>query len=573
MKWPPRKPARDKQIDSELAFHLEELTAANIARGLSPAEARRQAVLEFGGPEQVKQQVREVHLSRLVEGTRANLLSALRFIRRSPSFALTIILTLALGIGANSAVFSAIDAIVLRPLPIPQGDELVRVQQHDLTEKSPNTFASTQRLEDWNRLNSTFQSISGYYIGDATLNGGDLPEKITVAFVAPRFLQMWGITPSLGRDFTGEEQKFGGPNAVIVSQRFWRNHLHADPAAVGKAVQLSGLAYTVVGVLPANFRFPEPDIDLWETNAVDAPYAQDRNSTWFTVMGRLKPGVSISRAQLDLATVQRQLGQQFPKSDGNLTVSLQSLKSVVIGGVQKSLWLFYAAVSLLLIIACSNIAALLMARTAEREHEISIRYSLGASRSAIISQLLTEVSVLAVAGSLIGLFFAATTARAFGVLSQDLPRIEEIALNWRIVLYSLACALASTFICGLIPAVRGTRRNLSGSLSQASRTQVSGRNPWQWILVGVQVSLAVSLLVASGLLLRSFQALGHVNPASMRSMSSRCVSAAVGARHPIWVSSRSASTATSTDCAACRACNRPPLQRRFPAIPMLTRLN
>jgi predicted permease len=361
-------------------------------------------------------------------------------------------------------------------------------------------------------LSRSFQVISGYSIGDATYNGGALPEKLTLALVEPGFLRLWGITPALGRDFNGNEEKFGGPGAVMVSHRFWQSRLHADPAAVGKTINLSGIAFTLVGVLPANFRYPERDIDIWEPNTPDAPYAQNRDEAWFTVLGRLKPGVTVVQGQADLAVIQQQLGKHYPQSDANLSVSVEPLKTAVIGSASKSLWLFYGAVSLLLMIACTNIAALLMARTAEREHEVSIRYSLGASRAAIVGQMLTEVFVLALAGSVLGLVVAAGASDLLGLLSQDLPRIEEITLNWRIIAYSLGCAFGATFVCGLLPALRGTRRQLSQSLSHSGRTQVSGRNPWQWLLVGIQVSLAVALLIASGLLMRSFQSLGRVSP-------------------------------------------------------------
>jgi putative ABC transport system permease protein len=480
------------------------------------AEARRRVLLELGGTEQVKQRVREVHVSLWRERAVTNLRSAVRFVRRSPSFAVTVVLTLALGIGANSAVFSAIDAIVLRPLPFPHGDELVRIHQKDLKERSPEYFVAPLRLEDWNRMNSTFQAISGYYTGDATLTSGVLPEKISVAFVASRFLQMWAISPALGRDFTREEEKFGGPNAALVSHRFWVHQLHGDPGAAGKPLRLGNATYTVVGVLPASFLFPERDVDLWEPNPVDAPYAQRRDATWYTVLGRLKPGVSVKEGQADLATVQRQLALQYPKTDGDFTVQLQPLKTVLISGIQGSLWLLYGSVSVLLLIACTNIAALLMARTADREHEISIRYSLGASRAAIVGQLLTEVFVLAATGSLLGLLIAAAAPHIFLLFAKDLPRAAEMQLDWRVVTYSLCCAVLCTFACGMMPALRGTRgagrSHLAGALSHASRTQVSSRNPWQWTLVGVQVSLAVVMLIASGLLLRSLDALGRVQP-------------------------------------------------------------
>jgi putative ABC transport system permease protein len=518
MKWlqdlttKPKTEQTAAAFDREIAYHLETLIEANLANGMTPKEARRQAILEFGGREQITQQLREVHVSIFREAARANIHAAFRFIRHSPSFSATVILTLALGIGANSAVFSAIDAIILRPLAFPHGDELVDIQQHDFKSKQPNTFVAPQRLEDWNRLNSTFQVISGYYTDDLTFTSGDLPEKITEAMVAPRFLQLWGIAPALGRDFTAEEQKFGGPHAILVTDRFWRNRLHANPAAVGKSLHLGSYAYTVIGVMPPSFRFPDRDVDVFEPNPVDAPFAQSRDSTWFIVLGRTKPGVSLDQARADLATVQAQLGKQFPKTDGNLTIEVRPLKSVVLGGVQNSLWLLYGSVSLLLLIACTNIAALLIARTIEREQEISIRYSLGASRAAIVTQLLSEVFALAVIGSLLGLILAAAAAHIFALFAKDLPRVEEITLNWRIVAYSLGCALAANLACGLFPAIRGSRRTLSGSLAHSGRTQVATCNPWQWSLVGVQVSLAVALLIASGLLLRSFQALGRVQP-------------------------------------------------------------
>ncbi|MEO6804742.1 MAG: ABC transporter permease [Edaphobacter sp.] len=507
-----RKFDDEKKIDSEISFHVEEMTRANIVGGMTPVEARRRAVLDFGGAEQVKQQVREVYISAMMDGLRLNLRSAMCFIRKDPSFAVVVVLTLGLGIGANSAVFSAIDAILLRPLSYSHSGELVELHQQNLKQGRLPTPVSTVRLEDWSRDNSTFQSISGFYAQNVTLNTGELPERITEAYVTPRFLQVWGVTPVLGRDFTREEEKFGGPNAALVSNRFWRMHLHSDPAAVGKIVRLDGFSTTVVGVLPASFLFPDREVDVWSPSQVDAPYAQDRSSTWFSVQGRLKPGVTRAQAQADMATVQARLGKQFPKSDGNLTVLLVPLKSVVIGSIGSSLWILYGSVSLLLLIACMNIAVLLLARTAEREHEISIRYALGASRREIIFQLLTEVLVLAVAGSVAGLAVAAGASRAFAHFSKNLPRVDEIALNWRIVMYSLVCAVVATLVCGLFPAIRGSRGSLSGSLSQSSPRQVSARNPWQSILMGVQVSLAVTLLIGAGLLLRSFQAIGRVNP-------------------------------------------------------------
>ncbi len=507
-----RKRALEAQLDTELHFHIEKLMNDYIALEMTPEEARRKATLEFGGREQIKEELRDVHRVSFVETAIANLKSAFRFLRKSPSFSLTVILTLALGIGANSAVFSAIDAILFKPLPFPNGDQLMRLLQRQPKLKSPNTFVAPARLEEWNRMNSTFQAITGYYSEDDSETSGALPEKLTHALVAPRFLQVWGVAPALGRDFNLEEERFGGPEAVLISDGFWRRRFDGDPAAVGKQLHFGTYSYTIIGVMPASFLFPLRGVDLWSVSAPDAPYARSRESTWFNVIGRLKPGVSVAEAQANLATVQAQLGKAFPKTDADIAVGVQPLKEMTIGGARESLWLLFGSVSLLLLIACTNIVALLLARGTQRQHEMSVRFSLGASRRALILQLLTETFVMALIGAALGLVVASGASRVFRSLAGDLPRVEEIHLDWRIVLYSLVCAVLATLLCGLFPALRGTRTNISGSLAQASRTQVSGRHPLQWLLVGVQVALAVTLLAGAGLLLRSFQELGRVSP-------------------------------------------------------------
>jgi putative ABC transport system permease protein len=506
------KRASDAQMNSELRFHIDELTDENIAAGMSPQEARRRAVLEFGGQEKFKEEVRDVYRVRFLDATIANLKSAFRFIRKSPTFSITVILTLALAIGANSAVFSAINAILLKPLPFPQSDQLVRLQQRHSKLSIPNPFVAPVRLEDWNHLNSTFQALTGYYTEDISETSGALPEEFTEALVAPRFLQVWGVAPALGRDFTFEEGRAGGPDAVIISDRFWRRRFAADPNALGRKLHMGNSSYSIVGIMPASFLFPDRDVDLWSPIPTDAPYAQSRESTWYNVIGRLKPGVSIDQARANLATVQDQLAQQFPKTDAELSVGIDQLKETTVASSRRSLWLLFGSVSLLLLIACTNIIALLLARATQRQHEISVRFSMGAPRGALIAQLLTETFLLALLGALLGLLAANAASGVFRSLAASLPRVEEIHLDTRIVLYSLACSVVVTLLCGLFPAIRGTRRNLYGSLNQAGRTQVSGRNSLQWLLVGIQVALAVTLLSGAGLLLRSFQELGRVSP-------------------------------------------------------------
>jgi putative ABC transport system permease protein len=507
-----RKRPLDSELDSEIRFHIDELTAAKIAKGIVPEEARRQARAEFGGSQQTKEQTREVYRVAVIDRTLANLKLALRSIRRNPTFSITVILTLALAIGANSAVFSAIDAILLRPLPFPQGDQLVNVQQFDPKLQSSQATIAPVRLEEWNRMNSTFQAITGYYLEDDSEISGTLPEKVSTAFVAPRFLQVWGIAPALGRDFTAEELHSGGPAAVLISDRFWRRRYAANPDALGKKIRLGGDGITIVGVMPASFLFPDRDVDMWFPIPSDSPAAQNRSSTWYAGIGRIKPGVTPAEARADLASVQAQLGKAYPQTDAELKVGIERLKETQVGGLRKSLWLLFGSVSLLLLIACTNIAALLLARGAQREHEISIRASLGASRAALVAQLLTEAFVLAVGGAAIGLIVAAEASHVFRMLAADLPRVEEIHLDGRIVIYSLVCSVVTTLLCALFPAIQGTRSSISSSLARVGPTQVSRRHSWQWALVTIQVALAVTLLAGAGLLLRSFQELGRVSP-------------------------------------------------------------
>lgn len=498
------------EFERELQFHIEESTNEKVEQGMSPGEARRQTMLEFGGKEQATQGLRDVHSLALLERARRNLKSGLRLIRRAPAFSAAVILTLTLGIGANSAVFSAIDAVLLQPLPFPHADELMLLRQNNNRLKEPTSFVAPARLEDWNRMNSTFQAITGYYTEDASETSGELPEKVTIAFVAPRFLQVWGISPYVGRDFSPQEEKSGGPSAALISNSFWVRRFHRDPNIVGKTVRIGRGGITIAGVMPPSFRFPVRDVELWTPIPVDSPYAQNRQSTWYTVIGRLKPGISLAQARADLATVQRQLGHQYPKTDRDLSVAVIPLKEHTIGNVSRSLWMLYGSVTLLLLIACTNIAALLLARTTEREHEISIRFSLGASRASLIWQLLTETMVLALAGSVTGLALTAVAARVFRSLAGSLPRVEEIGLDWRIAAYTFTCGLVVTLLCGIMPALHATR-GLAGSLARSSRTQVSARSPLQWGLVATQVALAVMLLFGAGLLLRSFQELGRVS--------------------------------------------------------------
>jgi putative ABC transport system permease protein len=496
-----------REIEKELAFHLTEKIDELRANGMSEAEALRSAQRQIGNPTYQAERTRDVDINQRVEATLRNFRHAARGLLKAPGFTATVLATLALGIGANSAVFSAIWAVVLRPLPFPYPERLVSVEQVNPKAKQPSV--APVRLADWNRLNTTFQSITGYYIQDDSELSGELPERLTRVYLAPRFLETLGIAPAVGRDFRSEEHSPAQPT-VLISDRLWRRRFNADPNVVGKMLRFAGFSSEIIGVMPASFTMLR-GIDLYSPSPVNTPFAQQRTLTWFRCVGRLKPGVSIDQARANLAAVQAALGREFPKPDAEIGTAVASLQESTLGGTRESLWVLFGSVSLLLLIACTNVAALLLSRGAARQREIAVRFSLGASRGSVAAHLLTEVLLLAVGGAAVGLLLAAAAARVFRTLAKDLPRVDEIALEWRIVAYTLGCAVVATFVCGLIPALRSTRRDLAGA-ARTGRGSVSGGGRVQLALVGVQVALAVTLLAGAALLIRSLQQLGRVSP-------------------------------------------------------------
>ena len=504
----------DAELDEEVRGYVEMLAEEKMRNGSDAREARREAKMETGGIEQVKEQTREIRAGHFLETLWQDLRYGARMLRKSPGFTIVAVLTLALGIGANSAVFSAIDAILLRPLPFPESNQLMRLSQYDPKAQTANPFVAPVRLEDWNRMNTVFQSLTGYYTEDDSETSGQIPEKITIAFVAPRFLQVWGVAPEIGHDFAPEDERFGGPPVVLISHRYWIRRFAGNPDALGQKVKIGefgGVGATIIGVMPASFLFPVQDVDVWFPVPVGAPDTLGRDDTWYTVIGRLKRGVTLAEARANLATVQAQLGKQYPKPDAEIAVRIEPLKDTIIGDVGRSFWLLFGAVSLLLLIACTNVAALLLARSSQRRHEISVRYALGGNRWRIFRQLLTETSLLALVGAALGLAIAGAASKIFETLAANLPRVGEIHIDATIVLYTLGCSILVTLLGGFLPALRATREGISGSLAQTSGTQVSTRNRAQSVLVGVQVALAVALLAGASLLIRSFEEIGRVS--------------------------------------------------------------
>ncbi len=346
---------------------------------------------------------------------------------------------------------------------------------------------------------------------DVSETSGDVPERVRRAWVAPRFLDVWGVAPAIGRGFTAEEHRSGGPGAVLMSHRYWQQRFGGNPNVLSRSVRIGAATLPIVGVMPPTFLFPERDVDLWFPIGVDHWFAQSRRNTWYTGIGRLKPGVTLEEARANLQAVQAQLALQYPDTDAEMSVGIVPLKEHAVGTMRGSMWLLFGAVSVLLLITCMNIAGLLLSRATHRQQEVTLRLSLGATRSAVIAQLLTETAVLALAGGAIGIAIAIAAAAALRSAAVELPRIDEITINGRVLVYTIVSSVVVVFLCALLPAIRAGRDGLIGGIRDSGRTQVSGRHALQWTLVGVQVALSVTLLVGAGLLVRSFRELGRVD--------------------------------------------------------------
>jgi putative ABC transport system permease protein len=501
-----RKRRTNLDFSAEIQAHIALETDRLIAEGLSPESARSAATRRFGNATSVEERFYESRRMLWLDHFTQDLRYSLRSIRKAPSFAAVVVLTLALGIGANTAMFSAIDAVLLRPLPFPDSDQLVGLRQKQ--ERTTDTVIAPVRLEDWNSLNSSFQAMTGYYAEDISETSGDIPERVRQASVAMRFFEVWGMAPALGRAFTQADHQEGAAPVVVISNRYWHNRFIGDPNILGQSIRIGPNSFSIVGVQGSRFRFPDRDVDLW----VPARFTPGRRDLRYIGVGRLKPNVTIDQARIDLQLVQSRLAEQYPGTDREIGVELSSLKDSIVGATGRSLWLLYGAVSVLLVVACVNIAALLLARATQRQQEAGVRMSLGATRGAVAAQVLTETAILAAAGATLGVLVAAATSFAFRTLSPGMPRSDEIGVDYRILLYTLVALAAVTVACGAIPAIRSTRASLAGALAGTGRALVGGRHTVQWVLVGVQVALSVALLAGAGLLVRSFHELSNVNP-------------------------------------------------------------
>jgi putative ABC transport system permease protein len=503
----------DEELDKELRFHLDQYASDLIARGLAPEEARRQARLAFGGPQQVKEMCREALGMRWLEDLLQDVRYGARVLLKNPGFSLVAIITLGLGIGANTAIFSFVNAVLLRPLPYPEPERLVWAWGNI---QGGTNRASVNPLDfiDYQTGNQSFAQLAASFSQGsfATLTGSGAPERLRSDVVTANYFDVLGFQPALGQGFIAEHEQTGRGQVVILSEGLWRRRFGGDPSLIGKALTLNGESFTVIGVMPADFQPPQP-AELWVPMPV-RNLTSSRKAHFIRPVGRLRPGVTLAAAQAEMDGIARRLEETYPE-DKNWSLRLVPLQEHMVGNIRQPLWTLLGAVGFVLLIACANVANLMLARAASRHREIAVRAAMGASRRRIVRQLLTESLLLSLVGGLFGVLLGVWTLNwLVSISAGNIPDWVRVGIDARVLGFTLAATMLTGLLCGLAPALQASRPNLVGTLKEGARGASDGKGHKRvrglWVVC--EVALAVVLLVGAGLLIRSFIRLQQVDP-------------------------------------------------------------
>jgi len=499
----------ESEMDAELRFHVETYAEDLIREGVPGQEAFRRAHVEFGGIQNTKENCRDARGANIVESFLQDLRYGARSMRRAPGFTAVAVIALALGIGANAAVFSVVNAVLLRPLAYKDSDQLVTVLHHT---KNP---AAVANYIDWRDQSRSFEAMAAADYWSPNLTGTDPPERLWGLRVTQNMLPMLGVEPLLGRWFAAGEDQKGAEHEVILSYRLWQRRFAADPSELGKSITLNGEAYTVVGIMPRDFKFAPfwaTRAELWVPEAFgDRIY--DRGGNSLRIFARLAPGVSLAQARAEMATITALMEKKYPGT--NREVEVTSLKETVLGDIRTPLLLLLGAVGFVLLIACANVAHMLLARAAARQKEIAVRTALGAGRWRLVRQFLTENLLLSTMGGAAGLLLAIWGTRALVALSPaHIPRMDAVPIDFRVVPYLFGVTLLTSVAFGLAPALQASTVNLNDTLKESGRGASDGvsRNRLRSSLVASEFALALMLLIGAGLMVRSFFALESIDP-------------------------------------------------------------
>jgi putative ABC transport system permease protein len=508
-----RRSEVERELDEELCHHIEQQTEQNIRLGMNPEQARYSARKAFGGVEQAKERSRDARGVRWLEDLWQDLRYGARMLRTQPGFTLIAVLTLSLGIGANTAIFSIVNAVLLRPFPY-QAPELLVMLRERVSGGGAGFSPSYPNFADWRTQNTVFASMVAVRTNESfNFTGAGEPERLQGRLVSAEFFSTLGIQPLVGRDFLAEEDRAGATPAVILSFGLWQRRFGNDQSIIGKQLTLNNQSFTVVGVTPPNFQFgAEADVTVPIGLQAERFRLRGRDPG-VDVVARLKPKVSEQQAETELNLIAARLEQQYPESNKGRRVRLTPLHESFVGDVRQPLLILLGAVGLVLLIACANVANLLLVRSSVRRKEMAVRVALGAARWRIIRQLLIESVLLAALGAAFGILLALWgTSFIAGHLPDGIPRLQEAQVDAPVLVFTLAVSLLTGLLFGLAPALQASRPNLTEGLREGDRGSSGRRQRLRSVLVIGEVALTLTLLVGAGLLIQSFRRVLEVDP-------------------------------------------------------------
>ncbi|HEX4565725.1 MAG TPA: ABC transporter permease, partial [Vicinamibacterales bacterium] len=495
-------------LDRELRAHLESEADDQRERGLAADEAAFAARRALGNVTRITEDVRAVSPWSAVDDFVQDLRYGLRMLRKHPGFAVVATLTLALAVGATTAMFSVVDAVLLRPLPYAQADRLAMAWENvNLPAyKNAQNGPAPGNFTDWRQANSTFEDLAAIRKGAWSLTGSGEPARVIGELTTASLFALLHVDPILGRTFTHDEDVASPSRVVLLGHSLWVDRFGSNPAIVGQTIRLNDEPYMVVGVMPRGFHFPDPDDQLWVPLGMTAAQRANHGSHFLRVLGRLKPGASVAQAQADLETIAARLTKEFPQSNTGVGATVIPLRDYVVGDVRLPLIVLLGVVGFILLMACANIGNLLLARASAREREFAVRAAVGASRSRLFRQTLAESILLSAIGGAAGLALAAWGVSGLRWLAPaNLPRLDDLAVNTTVALFNLTIALAAGVLSGLMPAWQARRDRLHDALKDETRgSSMPSRLRTRNALVIAETALGVVVLVGAGLLLRSF---------------------------------------------------------------------